>query len=47
MANVNGQKWSVCLNDFPDEPMYALICDGKGIGDFHDWPDNWVRPTNQ
>jgi len=41
-ALVDGQTWRVRLNDFPDEPMYALLVDGVPVGDFHDWPEAWT-----
>ena len=31
----------VCLNDFPDEPMYGLVIDGERIGDYHKVQDIW------
>jgi len=42
-ADVSAQHWQVRLNDYPDEFMYALLIDGKTIGDFHDWPQAWNR----
>jgi uncharacterized protein YjaG (DUF416 family) len=42
-AQVDGRRWRVCLNDFPDEPMYSLEIDGTIAGDFHDWPERWTR----
>jgi hypothetical protein len=42
-AMVNGERWEVRLNDFPDEVMYTLIVDGVIVDDFHDWPPPWRR----
>ena len=42
-AEVAGARWQVRLNDFPDEIMYSLIVDGAAVGDFHDWPETWLR----
>jgi len=31
------------VNDFPEEHFYTLIVDDEEVGDFDDWPDNWIR----
>lgn len=31
------------INDFPDEPLYTLIC-GLDILNLEEAPDNWVIP---
>ncbi len=33
------------LNDFPAEPLYTLIVDGKAATDFDDWPAHWSKPS--
>lgn len=43
-AEVEGERWTVRLNDFPEEPLYTLLVDGAPAGDFHDWPERWRRP---
>lgn len=40
---MDGERWQVRLNDFPDDLMYSLIVDGREIGGFHDWPGTWQR----
>jgi uncharacterized protein YjaG (DUF416 family) len=42
-AQVDGVRWRVRINDFPDEPMYGLEVGGADVGDFHDWPAEWSR----
>jgi hypothetical protein len=44
-ALVAGQTWLVRLNDFPVDPMYSLLIDGREVGDFDDWPACWSRPN--
>lgn len=43
---VDGRRWTVRLNDFPDDYMYSLIIDGADAGPFHDWPETWSRPES-
>ena len=43
-AQVDGARWRVRINDFPDEEMYSLEIDGVFVGDFNDWPEQWTRP---
>jgi hypothetical protein len=40
-AAVEGQQWSVRLNDFPDEPAFTLLLDGGEVLHFDDWPKAW------
>jgi uncharacterized protein YjaG (DUF416 family) len=42
-AEVDGARWQVRLNDFPDEILYSLIVGDTIVGDFHDWPESWLR----
>jgi uncharacterized protein YjaG (DUF416 family) len=42
-AEVDGARWRVRLNDFPDEILYSLIVGDTVVGDFHDWPESWRR----
>ena len=42
-ADVEGARWRVRLNDFPDEIMYTLLVNDAAAGNFHDWPERWRR----
>ncbi|QSQ23304.1 hypothetical protein JY651_50940 [Pyxidicoccus parkwayensis] len=44
-AQVDGHTLTIRLNDFPEEPMYSLLIDGKDASDFDDWPKIWSRPS--
>jgi len=41
---VDGRDWLIRVNDFPAEPFYTLLIDGREVGDFDDWPVLWRRP---
>ena len=44
-ALVKDSAWDIRLNDFPDEPMFSLIVDGREVIHFNEWPLEWgVRP---
>ena len=42
-TEVDGERWKIRLNDFPDDYMYSLLIEGKESGNFHDWPETWRR----
>ena len=44
-AQVNGERWVLRLNDFPEEEMYSLLVDGREVERFNDWPKAWKRPA--
>jgi hypothetical protein len=37
------KNFKLCLNDYPEEPMYTLIIDGEINESFDDWPEAWTR----
>lgn len=43
-AEVEGQTWRVRLNDFPAEPIYTLLIDGREVETLEEWPVVWERP---
>ncbi len=43
-ADVHGRRFTIRVNDFPAEPLYTLIADGRELLDLEDWPSRWVRP---
>jgi hypothetical protein len=40
----DSECWAIRLNDFPDEPCFTLIVDGREIIHFNDWPAEWGNP---
>ena len=43
-ATVDGAELLVRVNDFPAEPLYSLLVNGRLECDLEDWPAPWVRP---
>lgn len=43
-ALIDGKRWVLRLNDFPEEPMFTLFVDSEEIGSFDDAPECWVLP---
>jgi len=44
VAEVEGEKCIIRLNDFPDEHLYTLIVNEVEVADFDDWSAQWRRP---
>ena len=45
-AIMGSSRWSIRLNDFPDEPLHTLLIDDKEVLHFDDWPHFWGgRPS--
>jgi hypothetical protein len=45
-ADVDGARWRVRINDFPEEEfVYSLLVDGQVVEEFNDWPGVWTRPA--
>lgn len=42
-VEIQGQVWQIRINDFPAEPMYTLLIEGKVIGSFDEWSNQWQR----
>jgi hypothetical protein len=42
-ATVDGETWTVRVNDFPEEQLYTLLVNGEELGSFDGWPRQWSR----
>jgi hypothetical protein len=42
-AEVDGVRWRLRINDFPEQSLYTLIVGDTAIGDIDDWPAAWQR----
>ncbi len=47
IADLNGEKCVIRINDFPDEHLYTLIVNGDEIADFDDLPKRHFRLQHQ
>lgn len=46
-ADVDGKRWTIRINEFPEEPsLYSLIIDGQIVEELMDWPPAWTRPIS-
>jgi hypothetical protein len=43
-AEIDGQRWTVRVNDFPARALYTLLIDGEPAEDLEGWPEAWKRP---
>jgi hypothetical protein len=41
---VEGERWQVKVNDFPEQHLYSLLVDGVPAEEFDEWPTAWTRP---
>lgn len=46
-AEVDGARWELAVNDFPDEPAYTLFVDGRAVASFDDLPRAWRMPARE
>ena len=44
-ADVRNRRFTIRLNDFPAEPLYTLIAEGRELQDLEDWPPAWNMPA--
>ena len=44
VADHDGHRLTIRLNDFPSEPLYSLIVNGAELATLEDWPPAWVKP---
>lgn len=46
-AEVDGSRWTVRVNEFPEEPsVYSLQVNGVVVQELMDWPAAWERPAD-
>lgn len=47
VADVDGRRWMIRMNDFPEEQLYTLLIEGDEVESFNDWPrPSWQRPED-
>ncbi len=46
-ADINGERWTVRINEFPEDPsVYSLLIDGQIVEELMEWPAAWTRPAS-
>jgi len=44
-ADIDGKRWTVRINEFPESPsLYSLFIGGQIVEELMDWPVAWTRP---
>lgn len=43
-TEIDGARWRLRLNDFPDEPLFTLFIGDTEWGHFDDLPPGWQTP---
>ena len=43
----DGEDLKIRINDFPSEPLYTLLVNGKEVADFNNWSESWSKPRKQ
>ena len=44
-ADVDGARWRVRVNEFPEEPsLYSLLVGDEVVEELMEWPAAWTRP---
>jgi hypothetical protein len=43
VAEREGKALNIRLNNFPDEPLFTLIVDGREAIHFNEWPQEWGK----
>jgi hypothetical protein len=46
-AVVDGDRWRLRINDFPEEPLFTLFINDEEWGHFDDLPPLWTVPDNE
>ncbi len=44
VADFDGERCVIRINDFPDETLYTLMVDDVEVANFDDWSAHWKRP---
>jgi hypothetical protein len=42
-ADARPDTWTVRVNDFPEDHLYTLLINDREIGNFDEWPAQWLR----
>lgn len=43
-TDARGRRFTIRINDFPEESMYTLMAEGRELQNLEDWPAKWTMP---